>query len=66
MCSISHMSARPWALVAVATRPPAAAAPMPALMALCSLSTRIISVSTLPFETKEVNDSMMPVDGVMG
>ena len=60
------MRARPWALVAVATRPPAADAPMQALMALCSLSTRMVSVSTLPFETNEVNDSMMPVEGVMG
>src|SRR3990172_4805242 len=60
------MSASPWALVAVATRPPAAAAPMQALIALCSLSTRIVSVSTLPFDTNDVNDSMMPVDGVMG
>src|SRR5512144_3064595 len=60
------MRPRPCAEVAVATRPPAAEAPMQALMALCSLSTRIVSVSTLPFETNEVNDSMMPVDGVMG
>ena len=53
-------------LVAVATRPPAAEAPMQALMALCSLSTRIVSVSTLPSETNLVKDSMMPVDGVIG
>src|SRR5512143_1126387 len=66
MWSISHMRARPWAEVAVATRPPAADAPMQALMALCSLSTRIVSVSTLPSDTNLVKDSMMPVDGVMG
>src|SRR5512145_1030969 len=66
MWSISHMRARPCALVAVATRPPAAEAPMQALMALCSLSTRIVSVSTLPSDTNLVKDSMMPVDGVMG
>src|SRR5574342_270514 len=60
------MRARPWAEVAVATRPPAAAAPMHALMALCSLSTRIVSVSTLPSDTNFVNDSMMPVEGVIG
>src|SRR5512146_3212507 len=35
-------------------------------MALCSLSTRIVSVSTLPSDTNLVNDSMIPVDGVMG
>src|SRR5512135_3103857 len=66
MWSISHIRARPCAEVAVATRPPAAEAPMQALIALCSLSTRIVSVSTLPSDTNLVNDSMMPVEGVMG
>ena len=45
------MSAKPCELVAVMVRAPAAAEPMTALMAECSLSTVTNSVSTLPSAT---------------
>ena len=64
--SISHISANPCDDVAVATLPPAAAAPMHALMALCSLSTRTSSVSTFPFDTKSANLCIRSVAGVIG
>jgi len=66
MYSISHIRAIPLALVAVSTRPPAAAAPMQALMALCSLSTVTRLVLTTPSATYFENSSMTWVEGVMG
>ena len=46
------MRARPQDEVAVMVLAPAASEPMQALMALCSLSTGMNSVSTCPFATK--------------
>ena len=66
MKRISHISASPCDDVAVITLPPAADAPMQALIALCSLSTSIISVFTSPFDTKLVNLCIMSVAGVIG
>ena len=66
ICSISHIRARPCEDVAVATLPPAAAAPMHALIALCSLSTSTSSVSTFPSFTKLENLCMRSVAGVIG
>ncbi len=64
--SISHISASPWDDVAVATLPPAADAPMHALMALCSLSTSTISVFTFPSDIKLENLCIRSVAGVIG
>lgn len=47
--SSSHIRARPQEDVAVSALAPAAEAPTVALMALCSLSTGINSVSISPF-----------------
>ena len=46
--------------------PPAAEAPMVALIALCSLSTGINSVSTSPFAIMEATNWGISVEGVMG
>ena len=66
MYTISHISARPCEEVAVKTRAPAAEAPMAALMALCSDSTRITSVSTSPLATNSANLCISSVCGVIG
>src|SRR5574344_901065 len=60
------MYAMPAELVAVITRPPAALAPMQALIAECSDSTVTNSVSTWPLATKVEKSSTTCVDGVMG
>ena len=59
--SISHMYARPWLLVAVMTRAPAAEAPMHALSAECSDSTVTYSVCTSPLATYLANSSTIVV-----
>ena len=63
---ISHIRARPQEEVAVIVLAPAASEPTQALMALCSLSTGINTVSTFPFETKEVKYCGISVEGVIG
>ena len=60
------MSASPWDDVAFMTRPPAAAAPMQALIALCSLSTVTSSVCTNSSATNSENRCMISVEGVIG
>ena len=52
--------------VAVITRPPAAAAPMQALIAECSLSTAMKFVGTLPSATNCEKFSTTWVEGVIG
>ena len=66
MCSSSHMSARPWELVAVIVRAPLAEAPIAALIAECSLSTVMYSVSTLPSATYWAKICAISVAGVIG
>ncbi len=66
MYRISHISARPLALVAFMTRPPAAAAATQAVMAECSLSTATKFVLTCPSATNLANVWTTSVDGVMG
>src|SRR4030042_6964257 len=63
---ISHISARPCEDVAVIVLAPAAAAPTHALIALCSDSTGIISVFTLPSATYWQNPITISVCGVIG
>ena len=60
------MSARPCELVAVMVRAPPAAEPMAALIAECSLSTVMNSVSTLPSATYWAKICTISVCGVMG
>ena len=62
----SYISARPCALVAVNTLPPAAAAPCTTLMALCSLSTCTMRESSLPPNTRSASPSTTELCGVMG
>jgi hypothetical protein len=64
--STSHMRAIPAPELAVWTRPPAAAAPMQALIEACSLSTGMNSVSTFPLATKSLKRITISVWGVMG
>ena len=52
--------------VAVKTRQPAALAPIAALIALCSLSTGINSVSISPFEIYVETNCGISVEGVIG
>ena len=60
------MRARPWALVAVKVRAPAAAAPCTTLMAECSLSTCTRSESSSPLCTISERCSTTEDCGVMG
>src|SRR6056297_3728222 len=60
------MRAIPAEAVAVITLPPAAAAPIQADIALCSLSTVTNSVSTFPSATNFEKSSTICVDGVIG
>ncbi len=60
------MRARPFADVAFITLPPAAHAPMQALMAECSDSTVTRFVSTSPSATNVEYCCMTSVEGVIG
>ena len=60
------MRAKPALLVAVKVRAPAAAEPTAALMAECSLSTRIISVCDSPLATNSAYLCIISVWGVIG
>jgi len=62
----SHINANPAEAVAVITRPPAAEAPIQALIAPCSLSTVTNSVSTMPSATYWEKFWTIAVWGVMG
>ena len=66
MYTTSHIRAKPALLVAVKVRAPAAAEPTAALIAECSLSTRIISVVDSPLATNSANLCIISVWGVMG
>jgi len=66
MYSVSHIRARPLAAVAVMTRPPAAEAPMQALIAACSDSTGTNSVCTIPSATYCEKFCTTAVCGVIG
>ena len=66
MYTISVINAKPLLAVAVITLAPAALAPTQALIAECSDSTKIISVSTSPSATYFANLSIMGVCGVIG
>ena len=60
------INANPALLFAVNVRAPAAADPMAALIAECSLSTRIISVDDSPLATKSAYLCIISVCGVIG
>ena len=62
----SYISASPWALVAVKTRPPPAAAPCTTLIAECSDSTCTRSESSRPPCTISARCSTTELCGVMG
>ena len=57
----SHINASPWDAVAHIALAPAADAPTVQDIAECSDSTGIISVSTMPFATKDANCSTIGV-----
>ena len=65
-CSISCMSARPCAEVAVKVRVPAMEAPMQAAIAECSDSTLMYWAGRLPSATMSDSASTICVCGVMG
>jgi len=64
--SSSCISARPWELVAVKVREPAAAAPMHVAMAECSDSTMMKRAGISPQPQASANRSAIDVCGVIG
>jgi hypothetical protein len=64
--SISCMSARPWALVAVNVRAPALAAPISAAIAECSDSTLMNLARSAPVAHISLKSSTIWVWGVIG
>src|SRR5690554_1268285 len=66
MYRISAIKIRPWEEVAVMTRAPAAEAPIQALIAECSLSTVINSVSAKPSAIYPEKICTISVAGVIG